>query len=725
MFGWFILLKRKLITTIRRPGKRPAGKEIEWQNTTGLLTKGRFAILLLLFLFVFGHCHLAAFAASRPMRLDDTSSHDLSGHLEYYGDSSGKLTFAEIRSHGGQGFSQLEGSLNDGYAHKAVWLRFTLLRTSKFPSVAYLHLYPSLIEHVTAYIENTLNVGQLPSYKEINTGWHVAAVDRPLLKANLIIPISMPLEKPVTVYLRIQSDGPINLGGAIHSFDDLETSTYRDATSQGLFFGLILAIALFNLIFFSRIRDRLFLYFSLYSAMVGGSYLAKTGISPILFSPQFRILDDYLQCVFFCGEILIFSLIIMHLFDTGNPKNRPNTIPIHWYLIFMLLLSGIGVFSIPFGMYRAFGVLTTATGLILFLVVLWLSYYNRVAVTRDGVLYLAIVNTVNIAYLLSYLGETGWIPLTLSDGNFEVGIIMNMIISPVIIMRHLRTAENKVIELYRTSEQKAVALAKDMTSELRKNEAALNLALESERLIVNKKSRFLSLLSHEYRTPLTIILSSLDLLESDSETSANLVDRIPKMRRAVDRLVNVMDVALERSRFSDSHDTSEISSFTLGSLINVLHSDFQALFPHRSIILTLKVGATEIMGNFQLLNTAVFTILEHAVKFSKSNSSIEVFCLDGEHGVIITIASQGDSIHPANVEGMFEKHFQERESSKSIDGAGAGLLLVRGIINAHDGSITRECVASKMVVTIRLPVAGSGKSLHEQFSENQVSAGET
>jgi two-component system, sensor histidine kinase LadS len=710
---------------IRRPGKRLGGKEIEWQNTRGLRTIGRFAILLLLFLFVFGHCHLAAFAASRPMQLADTSAHDLSGHLEYYGDSSGKLTFAEIRSHGGPEFSQLEGSLNDGYRHKAVWLRFTLLRTSKFPSVAYLRLYPPHIDHVTAYIQSTLNVGQLPTYKEINTGWHVAAVDRPLLNPNLVIPVSLPLDKPVTVYLRIQSDGPINLGGKIHSFDDLETKTYFDALSQGLFIGLILAIALFNLIFFSRIRDMLFLYFSFYSVMVGGSYLAKTGIPALLFFPRYSILGDYLECICFCGEILMLSLIIIRLFNTGNPKNRPNTIPIHWYLIFTSVLAGIGVFSIPFGMYRAFALLTTANGLILFLVILWLSFYNRVAVSKDGVLYLAIVNIVNIAYLLSYLGEPGWIPLTLSDGNYEVGIMINMIISPVIIMRHLRTAENKVIELYRTSEQKAVALAKDMTSELRKNEAALNLALESERLIVNKKSRFLSLLSHEYRTPLTIILSSLDLLESDSETSANLVDRIPKMRRAVDRLVNVMDVALERSRLSDSHDTSEISNFKLSSLIDVLLSDFHALFPQRTIISTVKIGVIEIMGNFQLLNTAVFTILEHAVKFSKSGSSIELSCLDGEHGALITIASQGDSIHPANVEGMFEKHSQERESKSRIDGAGAGLLLVRGIINAHDGSITRESVASKMVVTIRLPVAGSGKSLHEQFSENQVSACET
>ena len=339
-----------------------------------------------------------------------------------------------------------------------------------------------------------------------------------------------------------------------------------------------------------------------------------------------------------------------------------------------------------------------------------------------GVFYLAIVNTVNIAYLLSYLGEPGWIPLTLSDGNYEFGIMINIIISPVIIMRHLRASENKVIELYRTSEQKAVALAKDMTSDLRKNEAALNIALESERLIINKKARFLSMLSHEYRTPLSIILSSLDILDSDPETSANVVHRIPKMKRAVDRLVNVMDVALERSRLSDSHDTSEISSFKLGSLIDVLHSDFHALFPHRTIILTVKAGATEIMGNFQLLSTAVFTLLEHAVKFSKSGSSIELSCLGGEHGVIITIASQGDGIHPANVEGLFETYSEGQESNNRHGGAGAALLLVRGIINAHSGSITRESVASRMVVTVRLPVAGSGKSLHEQFSENQVSA---
>ncbi len=699
----------------------PRSKEIECQNAKGLLTQGRFAILLLLFLIVFGHDHLSAFAASPPLKLDDTSAHDLSGHLEYYGDSSGNLTIADIRSTGGQGFSHLEGSLNDGYRHKAVWLRFTLLRTAKFPSVAYLRLYPPHIDHVTAYIYSALHVGQLPPYKEIKTGWHVAAVDRPLLNPDLVIPVSMPLDRPVTVYLRIQSDGPINLGGAIYSFDNLESRTYLDAVTQGLFIGLILAITLFNLIFFSRIRDMLFLYFSVYSAMVGGSYLAKTGIPAILFFPRFHILGDYLECICFCGEILMLSLIIIRLFNTGNPKNQPSTIPIHRYLLFTLFLSGIGVLSIPFGIYREFAFLTNLTGLILVLVVLWLSYHNNVAVTKDGVLYLAIVNTINIAYLMSYLSEPGWIPLALSEDNYEFGIIVNIIIAPVIIMRHLRTAENKAIELYRTSEQKAVALAKEMTRALTENEISLKHALESERLIINKKSRFLSMLSHEYRTPLTIILSSLDILDCDPETSANVVNRIPKMRRAVDRLINVMNEALERSRLVDTHNTPEISSFKLGSLIDILLSDFFALFPHRTIVSTVEVGVREILGNFQRLNTALFTILEHAVKHSKSDSSIELSSLAGEHGAIITITSQADGIHPANVEGHFEKFSHGTESNNSVGTISADLLLVRDIINTHNGSIMLESVASRMVVTVRLPLAGPGKSQHEQFSENQVS----
>ena len=557
--------------------------------------------------------------------------------------------------------------------------------------------------------------------KEIKTGWHVAAVDRPLLNPNLVIPVSMPLDKPVTVYLRIQSDGPICFGGTIHSFDGLETETYFDTLSHGLFIGLILAIALFNLIFFSRIRDQLFLYFSLYSAMAGGSYLAASGIPALLFYPRSRILGDYLECFCFCGEILMFSMIIIRLFNTGNPKNQPSTIAIHWYLIFTSLLAGIGVLSIPFGIYREFALLTTLTGLILFLVILWLSYSYDVVANKDGLFYLAIVNFINLAYLLSYLGEPGWIPLSLSSDNYELGIMVNIIIAPVIILKHLRTAENKVIELYQTSEQKAVELARDMTHAFMKNEISLKRALESERLIINKKSRFLSMLSHEYRTPLTIILSSLDILDCDPETSVNVVHRIPKMRRAVDCLVNVMNEALERSRLADTHNTSEISSFKLGSLIDILLSDFCALFPHRTIVSTVEVGVREILGNFQLLNTAMFTILEHAVKHSKSDSSIELSCLAGEHGAIITITSQADGIHPANVEGHFEKFSHGTESNNSVGTIGADLLLAHEIISTHNGSIMLESVASRMVVTVRLPVAGPGKSQHEQFSENQVS----
>ncbi|NTU54456.1 MAG: hypothetical protein HGA97_12350 [Chlorobiaceae bacterium] len=679
-----------------------------------LTTKGRHVIILCLIslLFLCQH-HLESFAATRPIQLDNTYVHELYGHMEYAVDSTGKQTFADILSTGGLNFSLLHGNLNDGYSHKVVWVRFTLLRTSHFPEIAYLRIYPPQLEHVTAYIPSSSSpdVGQASSYQKINTGWQVPFINHPIFNPHIVIPISLPLDKPATVYLRIQSSGPISLGGTIYSLSGLETQTYGNILAQGIFEGLIMAIAVFNFIYYKRTGDAIFLYFFLYGVAVAGSYIAISGILDVLVFSGFRILSEYLVSICFSGEILMFLQIVKCIFNTGNPDNKPDTIPAHRYLAFMSVLAGVNVLSKPLGMLHEFAVILTVASLILFLVILWLSFYYDTTGTPDGVLYLGIVNTLNVAYLVSFLSDTGWIPLLWENNStFEIGAVVNVVLIPLIMMRRLRAAENKALEGVRVLQEKAVALAKDMTCELREKEAALNLALASERLVIQKKSTFLSMLSHEYRTPLTSISTNLDILTMDSIISDNAMVRIQKMRTAIRRLVNVMDVALERSRLADRHDSSAISRFKFGSFIGTVLSDFRALFSERTITSTIDVGTTEILGDFQLLTTAMLNLLENASKYSKPGSSIELSCMKGDDCVTVKIANQGEPIDSADVEKLFEKYYRGKYLN-SVAGAGIGLWMVRGIIDAHSGSIKLESIEERIVVTVCLPINGSSESL--------------
>lgn len=682
----------------------------------------RSARLLPAILCVICLCYITAYAASRPILLEGDASYDLYGHLEYYGDASGKRTFSEILSLDGRGFSSLKGYLNDGFAHKAVWVRFTVVRTAQFPDVAYLRLYPPQLDHVSAYIPDGESSAKPCPYREFHGGDHIAVVNRPAFNPNIVIPLSLPPDTPVTVYLRIESASPISLGGSIHSSNDLLVQTYGAMLRHGLFFGLILAIVLLNLIYFIRTGDVIFLYFSLYSAVVAASFIAIGEIPALFFFPRSGIVSDYLVCMCYSGELFMFSRIAILLFNTSQQENTPNTRFAHWYLVFMSLLACLNVVSIPLGIYHEITMLITGAGLLLFVLVLWLSFHYDTTAVPDGVLYLAAFNILNIAYLLFYLRQAGMIPLEWwNSKNFESLAVVYIFIIPLFMMRRLRAAEKKTIDAYRASEEKAVALAKEMTLELRKSETALKLALECERLIAEKKTRFLSMMSHEYRMPLSVMRSSLDIVDVDSGLSPKSRLKLDKMKRAIERLVDVMDVALERSRLADRHESSEISCFQFAPFIDGVLADFRDLCHECTVNSTLSTGSKEIIGDFQLLKTAFFNLLENALKYSPPDVPIELSSLDETDYIVVRLSNQGGSIDADEADRLFEKYARGRQSGCK-SGTGVGLWLVRGIIDSHGGSISMESDESRVVVTVRIPVACSRPLLHERLTDKGVSS---
>jgi len=142
--------------------------------------------------------------AAMPVILDQAPCVELSGRMERYDDYTEKLTLADILDpKNAIAFTHLKGNLNDGYSHKAVWLRFTLSRSSRFPAEAWLRLYPPYLDHVTAFIQSGIDPSSASSYRQIKLGDHTPVADRPVPTPDFIVPLSLPLERPVTIYVKV------------------------------------------------------------------------------------------------------------------------------------------------------------------------------------------------------------------------------------------------------------------------------------------------------------------------------------------------------------------------------------------------------------------------------------------------------------------------------------------------------------------------------------------
>jgi PAS domain S-box-containing protein len=225
------------------------------------------------------------------------------------------------------------------------------------------------------------------------------------------------------------------------------------------------------------------------------------------------------------------------------------------------------------------------------------------------------------------------------------------------------------------------------------------LELEVERL-----HRFISMISHEYRTPLAIIRGNVDLINLKINSGKSLNQHeMNKINRAIDRLVDVMEVSIQESRVLDSQTTTVLMKFQIAPVIASQLEGFRAMWAERNILYSEHLDACEIFGEPSQIKLAIFNLLDNARKYSPPDSTITLDSRIENGEVVIRIQNQGESFKPEEGEALFEK-YQRGRNSMNTGGAGLGLWLVRSIINQHNGNITLTGSQSCVEAKVRLPL---------------------
>lgn len=270
----------------------------------------------------------------------------------------------------------------------------------------------------------------------------------------------------------------------------------------------------------------------------------------------------------------------------------------------------------------------------------------------------------------------------------------------------VRAEEKKIIAAAREAEKKALAKAREMTRKLREQKKQLEEALTSERLAGEQQRRFQSMISHEYRTPLAIISGNLDIIMlCGSGQFCSHADELTKMKRAIKRLVEVLDISLEQSHFLDSISDSAIQRIEIHPFISDVLDEASFLWPDRFFLdVDKSLDESELMADPRYIKTAIFNLLDNARKYSPSGTPVQVECQKEGQFLVVRIKNQDQLIPTVVGEGLFTKYMRGSNSS-NIGGAGVGLWLVRQIVELNKGSITIENLFPGIVASMRLPLA--------------------
>jgi signal transduction histidine kinase len=235
--------------------------------------------------------------------------------------------------------------------------------------------------------------------------------------------------------------------------------------------------------------------------------------------------------------------------------------------------------------------------------------------------------------------------------------------------------------------------------------------LAAEQRLTEMQRNFVSMASHEFRTPLTIIDGNARRLAklSDRSAGAEIVQRSGRIRAAVLRVTHLMDNLLNSSRLVDQgaglyFHPSEIDLATLLNDVCQLHRE---IAPKARLITRLPPAPLRIVGDGKLLHQAFSNLLSNAIKYSPSGSRIELAASAGAEEIIVSVSDQGMGIPAADIAQIFERYMRGRNVS-GIVGTGIGLYLVKMVVDLHEGGIAVESREGRgACFTVRLPLHGA------------------
>lgn len=241
-----------------------------------------------------------------------------------------------------------------------------------------------------------------------------------------------------------------------------------------------------------------------------------------------------------------------------------------------------------------------------------------------------------------------------------------------------------------SSDSRIIITLHDITNRKRLEEELRN-ALDRERETRELKSRFTSMVSHEFRTPLAVIQSSSELLARYSErmTEQRRREQLTEIQHQVRNLVGLLEDVLTISRAENVGVDFKPAPLDLVALCRTTMAEIQATTSRHDLQLTTSGDCEEMWGDSKLLQQALRNLLTNAIKYSPAGGAVELRLDCREREVFITVTDHGIGIPEADKKYLFEA-FHRAKNVGNISGTGLGLSIVSQAVEVHGGRIEVE-----------------------------------
>jgi two-component system, OmpR family, sensor kinase len=244
---------------------------------------------------------------------------------------------------------------------------------------------------------------------------------------------------------------------------------------------------------------------------------------------------------------------------------------------------------------------------------------------------------------------------------------------------------------------------------LARQAALLEERLAHEQRVSLLQRNFVSMASHEFRTPMTVIDGHARRLDKIKQTVTppEIGERAGKIRSAVLRMTHLIDNLLNSSRLVDGRAGLYLhpAAMNMTALLQEVCQLHREMVPGSQIAERFAAEAVPMVGDAKLLFQVLSNILSNAIKYSPSGARIEVAMTGTADEIAVVISDHGIGIPAGDLDRVFERYHRGGNVS-GIVGTGVGLYLVKMVVDLHHGAVevqSKEGEGSSF--TVRLPRA--------------------